>query len=356
MTSDPVRHDDVDRAARDWLLRVQLGDTSGPGESAGAHAQTLAAFEVWRAADPDHAAAYERVQRTLQLTDSWAASRLLASSQIRRLPFHQRHPVLTSALAASLVAAVGLGIYQARRDEHSGVVPPGPAVAEASVDTMYVSRVGETRQIALPDGSSVLLDTDSQLRVNFGVGERWLRLDRGRARFTVAHDAARPFAVDAGDGRVIAHGTIFDVAVSAKGVHVALLRGAIEVQQRTRREASAESPPSRNLAPGQQLSFVPTAPLPAPHPVQSGELDWVSGRLSFRDAPLADAVVEINRYNARRIVLATQLLGELRVSGGYDARAPETFASAVARLLNLTVQSQPDGTLLLRPIGTATTP
>lgn len=343
MPTEPGNNTDLDRMARDWMVRVQLGDASGPGETDGARAEALAAFEAWRLADPAHAAAVERVKKAVDKTRILPTGLVFMNSRLKRASFHERHPVMTTALAACLVAVAGAGIHLTSM-HHAGTQPAG---AFSAADAIYVTMVGETRNITLPDGSQVLLDADSQLRIQYSSSARTLRLDRGRARFTVAHENNRAFAVDAGDGRIIAHGTIFDVAVSAHGVHVALLRGAIEVERPGVKGLSSANGPSRQLSPGQEISYAPKISLPLPEPTYIDGLDWVSGRLSFENTRLGDAADEINRYNTVKIVLARPALGDLRVSGGFEARNPAAFADVVAKALSLHIARGADGRLVL---------
>lgn len=344
MPTDPNAEADLDRVASDWLVRIQLGDATGPVETARGRISVLTAFEAWRGADPAHAAAYERVKASMAKVDVAAGGTLVANSRLTRLPFVKRHPFVAPAIAAGLAATFGLLSFY-MMDPSQRALIAGSEAANPVSDAVYVTMLGETRQIGLPDGSTVLLDADSQLRVHFSAEARELRLDHGRARFTVAHDASRPFAVDAGDGRVIAHGTIFDVAIGAGGVRVALLRGAVEV--RLQRGPSAQNVTARNLTPGQLLSFSQATDLPLPSLIKADELDWVSGRASFNEARLGDAVEEINRYNRQKIVLGDPQLGELRVSGGFDARKPKAFAQIAAQALGLTLVERPDGQLSL---------
>src|SRR3546814_14410079 len=55
--------------------------------------------------------------------------------------------------------------------------------------------LGEQRSVTLKDGSQVILDTASELLVQYGSRERKLTLQRGWADFSVQHDddAQRPF-------------------------------------------------------------------------------------------------------------------------------------------------------------------
>lgn len=331
MPTDPISRE-VYRQANDWFVRVQLEE--------GFDRDT---FEIWRA-DPINAAAYDEVVKAVGQTDIAATSELVATSRLRRASVFERHSGAAHALAAGLavVTLLGTGVWFDR----SGYFETPQAVADGSI---YATRIGEVRVVTLPDGSKVTLDTDSVLRIAFSSSERRLRLDAGRARFDVAHDAARPFIVTAGGGSVIARGTVFDVRLTPAGVSVVLLEGAIEV--RNRRGGGTGTDPdtssTRRLAAGQQISFVPSDPLPPPQPARPADLRWTSGMLSFDDARLADAVAELNRYSARKITLAAPALGELKLSGGFRAGDVDRFAEAVALTFGLDVVAQPGGGIRL---------
>jgi transmembrane sensor len=350
MDEAPSR-EEIEHTARDWFVRIQLGDATGPGETAEKRMEALAAFEAWRKADPAHAVAYDALIDSFRQTDGLESRYFVAQSRLPRAGFHQRHPWLSGAIAASLVATIGFSVNRA------GYLAPtvGGTLATRSpskdLGALAVTLVGESRRIDLPDGSWVLLDADSELRIRYSAGERRMRLDRGRARFNVAHEPGRPFIVDAGDNMVIAHGTIFDVAVGPRGAHVALLRGEIEVRRAHGAgvpSTTSEPGAARYLKPGEGLGLVPNAAMPEPQAVSANSFDWVSGRLAFADTPLVDAVEEMNHYNARKIVLDHGVDGDLRISGGFDARAPQAFAGSVAQALHLLVKKLPDGRILLQ--------
>src|SRR5262249_47946826 len=110
----------------------------------------------------------------------------------------------------------------------------------------YASSRGEVRNIALPDGSAVTLDAQSTVVARFGANARNIDLERGRAFFAVAPDPAKPFAVTAGDRRVIAVGTRFDVNVTPLGMMVTLVQGHVRIESAD----GAASPVM--LEPGQQ--------------------------------------------------------------------------------------------------------
>src|SRR3546814_7678293 len=104
------------------------------------------------------------------------------------------------------------------------------------------------------------------------------------------------------DLSITAHGTVFDVAVVDRHVSVALLRGSIEVRRSAGQPATDDAAAARLLVPGQTLSISRTEPLQPPQLLAASETSWISGMLSFENAPLADAVAAANRYNVQRII------------------------------------------------------
>ncbi|MEI9850127.1 MAG: FecR domain-containing protein [Sphingomonas sp.] len=145
-------------------------------------------------------------------------------------PRRAAFPARYYAVAASLVAVIAIGAMLLLSPMRDGGAPvPGAAV----VATELASPVGTIRRVTLDDGSVVTLDTGTRLEVAFTQGERRLRLLAGRARFEVAHDAGRPFIVAAGDGEVVATGTIFDVSLVGARPRVRLIQGSVEVRSRS---------------------------------------------------------------------------------------------------------------------------
>src|SRR5690606_23127337 len=94
----------------------------------------------------------------------------------------------------------------------------------------HTTEVGEHRTFSLPDGSTITLNTNSELKVTYDKDFRNIRLLRGEAHFEVARDLDRPFLVYAGNGLVRAVGTAFTVFIhDPKEVEVTVTHGVIEV-------------------------------------------------------------------------------------------------------------------------------
>src|SRR3546814_9568061 len=104
--------------------------------------------------------------------------------------------------------------------------------------------------VQLPDGSSVRLDLETAIDARFGIGRRDIEFRQGRAMFDVAHDASRPFVVDAGVGTVTALGTRFQVQRNEDRVSVTLLEGAVGIATAGHGDAR-----SLRLVPGQTAHY-----------------------------------------------------------------------------------------------------
>ncbi len=64
----------------------------------------------------------------------------------------------------------------------------------------YYTEAGEQRTIKLPDGSTVELNTDTQMHVLFDDEIRKVIVSRGQAFFDVIDTDKRPFVVEGGTG------------------------------------------------------------------------------------------------------------------------------------------------------------
>jgi len=186
------------------------------------------------------------------------------------------------------------------------------------------------------------LDTDSAATVAFDEHERKIILTRGQAMFEVATQAQRPFVVYAGDQRVVATGTVFDIRLDRAAVEVTLLEGHVIVDQ-AGAAAGRDGHSSASLNAGQRLVAK------AGSAVSVGAADvvqisgWTGGKLVFSGTRLADAVAESNRYTPAPISLAESSLSDMRINGVFRAGQPAEFARAVEQIYPVTVDYLPDG-------------
>lgn len=323
--------DDVRREASEWIARMR-----GPEAE-----MSRFAFERWRAGDSRNRAAYARMEQISRLSQRLGDTSLGRAhlEKVNRRPFYAMpgaRLAFASVIVALLVGGGGFFLWQGDR-------PRSAAVAQVSAP--FETRVGEIHTLRLADGTTVTLDTDSAIEPVFSDRARVVRLTRGRARFDVAHDAGRPFMVEAGGRTIIDRGTLFDVVLGRDGVKVVLLRGAVEV--RDRRSPIAGGAPLARLVPGQVFSDAPAAGVQQVSAAPGGADQWVKGMLSFDGAPLEQVVAAANRYSDHKIRLGEPALAGLRVTGTFRATPTEALAAILAATFNLRVEHSAQGDFIL---------
>src|SRR5438045_1939765 len=155
------------------------------------------------------------------------------------------HHVERWAAAAALILMAGGGLWYARPE------PPAPVARAPLPMRTYETARGERAEFRLGDGTRVMLNVASRVRVppDFGERTRDVYLEGG-AYFEVVHDSTRPFAVHAGDILARDLGTEFMVSAYPEQPHarVVVRRGLVALHARASSAASAEA----RLGPGQQ--------------------------------------------------------------------------------------------------------
>ncbi len=161
----------------------------------------------------------------------------------------------------------------------------------------------------------------------------------------VFQDKTRPFVVIAGDRKITALGTAFDVRLERREVRVTLVEGKVAIDQlsdpavsesASTIESPSAAPVTRTrLEVGEQF----VAPVGGTATVQGANVEritsWREGRLIFEGDRLADALAEMNRYSPTPITLGDPAIGELRVSGVFRTGQPAAFAHALEQYFPL---------------------
>ncbi len=257
---------------------------------------------------------------------------------------HQAAPQLVEIRRDALAdARQALGRGSSSRGRHTGapaaalILAVGTAIGTwqyFQTPEEFVTGIGERRTVVLDDGSRISLDSNTDVRVRYSKAKRELVLERGRARFDVAHNINRPFMVSAGTETVIAVGTSFNVERLGQKVLVTLIEGRVVVKTDDDSSSTeAVEPTTLRFKPvalnaGQQLvSVADLKPVVVPVnlPVATA---WESGHLIFNDVPLSEAVEEVNRYTDKPLRVDAGV-AQLRVSGVFNAGDVNAFIDAI---------------------------
>lgn len=247
--------------ARRWVIRLQDGAFAD-----------WDAFSDWLERDPAHLTAYNAA------VDADAAMaelfRLAPANAVEPpVPAPRRlYWIGGGAVAAALALALGwtsLSGPDARRD--------------------YATRPGERREIALADGSKMVLNGATRVAL---LDKRHAELIEGEALFEVRHDAADPFVVQAGDVTLEDAGTVFNVVRDETGLRVSVAEGAVIYQPRAE---------ALRLSPGDALTVTAAGRLEVARTPLADVGAWRGGQLVYRNATLDRVTADVSRNLGVRV-------------------------------------------------------
>ena len=324
--------DPLDAAAAGWMVRRQDGLT--PEEQA--------EFEQWLAADPAHADALEQVEGVWGRMDELPEESVEAlKTGLPPAPPARRAPVspISPGRRGWMLDLVGRLMPQAAAAALAfGVVGGGwygwtAWQGQPTFTQTLATARGQQKQVELPDGSTLWLDTATQVEVRLYRQRREVRLSEGQVLFAVQPNAGQPFDVLAGATRVTVVGTRFAVRRTHSGLGD---DGAISVvveEGRVRVAAASAATAPVELGAGQSVRADAAGAL---GPVSTGAAApaaWREGRISFDGVPLAHALAEFERYGDTGLVVRDPAVAALKVHGSFELQQVGAFARALPQVL-----------------------
>lgn len=286
------------------------------------------AFEAWKSI-PANALAYSRAQ---QIAEDFRHAIDVSEVMRKRKEIHgwvrarrrTKRRAYSLAMAACIALLVGTSAIYSR-----GTLPRFPW--DEPVAAIYSTAVGERRTAHLEDGSAVTLDTNTLVKVAFG-SERAIEIESGRVLFAVAKGDKRPFVVYAGQRRVIATGTVFDVRLDSGSVAVTLIEGTVTVDRYAPGRPKVRVGPTSVMHPGERLVGKIGGPAVLEHVNVETATAWSTGKHIFKDTPLRLALAEVNRYTDKPIVLSDADLAGMPINGVFPTGRPGAFARAIVEV------------------------
>lgn len=306
---EPMRDDSVDAQAAEWFSRNR-GANPDPQ-----------AFAQWLA-EPAHARAYAEFEAL------WAELGALRTTPELKSARRSRgwRPALAMAAAVlCALLAMNLGAPQTLFSQQIAAQAKG------------------VRDIQLPDGSTLSVNANTRLRVDFTAHRRDIHLLQGQLYIDVAPDKERPLWVHSGDAQVRVVGTGFDVRRGQRQLVVTVAHGQVALI------------PTPDAAP-----TLLTARQRASFDYRSGRLqqsqlddaqvaDWRSGHLTFRNRDLASLADELALYRNQPVLLSDPALASYTVSGSLDVNDPDALLRALPALLPVRTVILGDGRARIEP-------
>ena len=320
--NDTSTSDDPRDLAATWFARLHSGDATE---------EDRRLFEQWRNERPENDQQYRNVQQiwgaTLQIPETELREILARRDVAASQPNQTRRRFAWGLAGACSAALVG------------GVALNGGWFSSPLQTIQITSRRGERRQMTLPDGSVLDVNTGTRAVARLYEGKRVVELQEGEIFFSVEHDAERPFIVDAGDNRVVVTGTRFNVRYESQVARVSVESGSVEVSSGSwwhRQLRSLGKGQGVNVADGQDLGDIEQLDL-------NTALAWQRGKIVFENTPLSQAVAEINRYLDRPARLEALALRDHRIAGIFSVDDPQALIDMLPEFAPVRVYHLLDG-------------
>lgn len=296
----------IARQAARWFVRLQ-GNASAGDREACLH---------WRASHPDHERAWQLAELFHARFDDIPAE--VGVPTLGRPESLDRRRTLKLLTTLIIAAPLGTFAYQS--------LP----WREWSADQRTVA--GERRELVLPDGTEVMLNTASAMDIRFDQRQRLLRLFAGEILVSTAADPEqRPLLVETAEGLLRPIGTRFNVRQLDGTTRIAVLEGAVQV-------SPAQATDSLRLDAGQQTDFSRTLITPA-IALQRSTSDWTQGVLRVEKMRLADFAIELGRYRPG-LLHCDPAVADWRISGVFQLNDTDQALAALARTLPVEIRSR----------------
>jgi transmembrane sensor len=250
----------------------------------------------------------------------------------------------TIAVIAAIAAAAAVAFVLTQK--HDVATEPTRTVQH------YAAAVGKTDSVSLADGSRVILGPQSTLEVpgTFGAGDRTVTLT-GDAYFDVRHDASKPFRVHAGSAVIEDIGTTFTIESDAAAMAtVSVVSGSVRLS----RDAAAAAT-GVVLAAGDRGSLGTTGDASVErNVVRPEDTEWISGRLSFRDAPLSQVAAEMERWYGVKLRVADSAMLTRKITTSFEGQSVDRVLQILELAMSAKVTRAGDSVIISNPRDTRT--
>ncbi|UYO94704.1 FecR family protein [Pollutimonas sp. M17] len=291
-----------------WFTRMHSGEATEDDRRG---------CDAWRKADAEH----DRLYRNMEYF--WSAAQEVPKDRLRAVLDKGRAQADVNAARRRYIA------WGAGAACTAGVVAAVAGLqlqGRSGVNTIRLAtRPGEQREVVLPEGSVLNLNTATTAAVRLYADRRTVELLAGEIMFNVEHDIRRPFIIDAGHSQITVTGTSFNVRRDPDRVHVLVEHGSVDVQagpwwHRHR----------RHLKPGQSASIDESFEITIAENVNVASMvAWRRGKIVFENTPLSRVVAEMGRYLDYPITLSDTHLADIGINGVFSIDDPSAMLRAL---------------------------
>ncbi len=285
------------------------------------------AFEEWVCCNPKNfevllevAHLWDKMNELNRLTDLFPETPSIKKNR--------RSKMWAGALVASITLFLSAGLYV--NFNEARLLEQEKSLAAINLETTLSTSIGESNTVNLPDGSKIVLNTNTLAEIKFSSSDRIIELKQGEIHIDVAHDKSRPLSVIVGGKIVQAIGTAFNIEVRNDSFELIVTDGKVLVAPVEAKQLLTESfalpKSSVAVSKGEKVNLA-LLKIDKPESIEekvikvapieiAASLSWRTGNLIFRGEPLVEAMAEIGRYSDVEFELdGDASLKQIRVAG-----------------------------------------
>lgn len=333
-------HKQIEDQAAEWALKLEDGLSSAQEKE----------LESWLETQPDAETQLARFRKSWKrfemLNPKHFPSQEVDTGKIRSEKGLRRSTMrwIISLGAAAAIALFGISLSLTENKEQDA--PHSSQTFEYAEGDFYELEDGST--IDLNEGANVICKYSKERR------EFWIK--SGEAYFTVAKDPNRPFDVHAGETKLRAIGTEFNVKYNKSAIEVLVTEGVVSLS------VSSSEPNTSNLDTHQSLKKLVRNQKAVVH--QNSELQsafvieeieeakvseillWKPVTLKFDSTPLSEVVEAFNRHNDKKLVIADSRIEALQIVATFRSNKLEGFINLLQATSNVVAEHKGDQVLL----------
>jgi transmembrane sensor len=374
--------------AEDFLL-----DPSFQDYCLGKDEQTVRSWEQWMAANPGkHNIIRQARQLYVLLNGNHGAQEFLADAKAFRALFAEhlgdnrvssddrdnrdnQEPARTprkwyyrGAIAATSLTILFLVVLFLRRTP----TPSPPVSRPAPSEYVQTSKAGERKSFQLPDGSKVMLNAGSSLRIPVGFNRSGREISlEGEAFFDVARDASKPFVIHTAKMDIKVLGTSFNVKAypGDARTETSLLTGSVEILVKDgRNEKFILHPREKIIVQNSTKAVARPDPARAKAPVAGTagstqykierlrfnkrdssllEISWTESRLAFNEDSFEAIALQLERWYNVSIRFEDESVKQFQFTAIFDKKTIAQVLDALQLSRPFTYRIEEDGQIVI---------
>lgn len=318
--------------SKDWISRLNRGLTAGEKQQ----------LVAWINSDKNRISALESIKTS---TDDLSALYelnglfLLNSDEQSATGMDRLWPSISGIFFAILLVFAAIMAF-------SNI---GGLIEQSSKSSQYLisTATGETKKVTLEDGTTVLINTNTLLSVDYSDNHRKIELLKGEAEFDIVSNLDRPFSVISGSHTFTALGTIFSVEKQNEAdMELVVTEGKVliedsnlSLEQLHRKITEAiNHQGAENITLAGELTLVNDSKISTQKVSNddlSSQLAWQRGAVVFDGTNLIDALKEVSRYNHVQFEITDPQLANVKISGYFKFNDIDTLLFTLSEQFNI---------------------